>query len=274
MSTDRTSLDRAFHEEAGENRAMFGADISAEQLDMLRDGDGKLPGNVFQMARQQAAQRSAGRPKGSRNRRSDDLARLIVHQHGDPVMAMASMYSRPLDQMVEALLIADGTQERQRQLDANIAELSMAVKLAAGAIKGAGADMEAINRLADACEALESVSRRSQGKPGDLAIKALNVQLAAAKATAEYVHSKKPVEAVVKHQADAVIMFPSLSGIRGTNFDQLDSGTREAGEIIQRSLKSGAITPDMLVDMQFIDGQLVDGNCRPVEDDDDSEVEA
>lgn len=37
-----------------------------------------------------------GRPKGSRNRRSEELVTFILSQHAHPLLALASTYSRPV----------------------------------------------------------------------------------------------------------------------------------------------------------------------------------
>ncbi len=104
------------------------------------------------------------------------------------------------------------------------------------------------------------------GKRGDLAIKALNVQLAAAKAVAEYVHSKKPVEANVNLKSDGVIVMP---GMAGGAFSEIDAGTRAAGEVIARALAGG--TPDVadLAGMKLLGGQLVDAEFSEVDGDED-----
>jgi hypothetical protein len=103
------------------------------------------------------------------------------------------------------------------------------------------------------------------GKRGELAIKALNVQLAAAKAVAEYVHSKKPVEANVNLKSDGVIVMP---GMAGAPFGEIDAATREAGEIIARALAGGRLEPADLVGMKLLEGQLVDAEFEEVGPDD------
>lgn len=46
---------------------------------------------------------SAGRPKGSRNRRTQQLAKLIDSQCGNPVMAMARIYAMPVEALAKRL---------------------------------------------------------------------------------------------------------------------------------------------------------------------------
>lgn len=104
------------------------------------------------------------------------------------------------------------------------------------------------------------------GKRGDLAIKALNVQLAAAKAVGEYRHSKKPVEANVNLKSDGVIVMP---GMTGGGFGEIDAATREAGEVIARALAGGSIDVAQLAGMKLLGGQLVDAEFEDVDGESD-----
>lgn len=241
---------------------IFGAEVSAQQLDLLHGPMGEMPTNVFQLARAEGEKRGPGRPKGSVNKRSMNLAAVLEAKHSDPVLFQAAVYDMPLDQLCRALLIADGSAARQERLDELIGKLADNVGELTKKAKAAGVDGKAIERLADACEALEGAARRSQGKPGDVALKALNLQLAAARTVAEYKHSKKPVEAVVKHQHDAMLVMPAASQ---PGFTALDEQTRQASEIIGMALIGGTITADQLVGLKLENGQLVDAEFSEVE---------
>lgn len=269
MSTEPSSLEKAFHKAAAPAEVgLFGVEATPAAIDAMRDANGKLPANVFQLMRQSPGEvRKPGRPKGAGNKRTEQLAKLITHKFGDPVEAMASLYATPLDQLVELVMIADGSQERQQELDKLVFELGRSVRDLIR-VNGGRQAMASIDRLAEACEALESVARRSAGKPGDIAIKALNVQLAAAKATAEYVHSKKPVEATVNVKSDGVLVFP---GGVASSFEQLDDATRGAAALIQSAVDAGTVTPDMLAGMKLVDGRLIDAEFTEVDDGDDSD---
>ncbi|WP_225205077.1 hypothetical protein [Novosphingobium huizhouense] len=105
-------------------------------------------------------------------------------------------------------------------------------------------------------------------KTGDIAIKALNVQLAAAKAVSEYVHSKKPVEANVNVRSDGVLVFPG--GVAGS-FDQLDDQSRQAAALIQGAVDTGQVSADMLAGMKLVDGQLVDAEWSEIDAEDAAE---
>jgi hypothetical protein len=122
VSTEPSSLEKSFRAVTGES---ITAGVDPEQLDMLRDDKGRLPQDVFQQLRQ----RGRGRPPNARNKRNDDLARLIAHQHGDPVLFMASLYSTPLDQLVELMLVADPGGKVQKMGD--IVAKALAVQLQA-----------------------------------------------------------------------------------------------------------------------------------------------
>lgn len=265
-----TSLSNAFAQETARAASILGAEQSPEQLDLLREPDGRLPSNVFQLARE-AERKGPGRPKGSVNKRSLSLAARLAHKYPDPVEFQASIFAMPLDQLCEALLIADGTIERQRRIDEMLTSLHDRVGQLAKAAGRGGASSEAIERLAEACEALESAARRSQGKPGDVALKALNLQMAAARTVAEYTHSKKPVEAVVTHKSDAVLVMPRAQP--GADFDELDASTRMAGELLAKALKAGTLTGEQIAGLQLVDGTLVDAEFEEVglEADDDAE---
>lgn len=260
MSSGASSLATAF-EQIAPAPGIMGAEASAEQLDLLRGEDGRLPDNVFQLARE--AERKAGRPKGAVNKRSSDLAKLLASKFPDPVQFQASIYAMPLDQLCEALLVADGTIARQRAVDALLEDLGDRVGELAKAAKGKGASADAIERLAEACEALEGAARRSQGKPGDVALKALNLQLAAARTVSEYWHSKKPVEAVVTHRADAVLVMPSAQPAAG--FDAVDETTRMAGQLLAQALAKGTLTGDQIAGLQLVDGRLMDAEFEEIE---------
>jgi hypothetical protein len=149
-------LERAFREEV-EVGAVLGVQSDPLQLDAFRDDKGKLPSNVFRLARKPGP----GRSPGAKNKRGPVLAKLICNQSGDPVLFMASLYSMPLDQMVELIKIAS---------------------------PGSG-----------------------KAPPGDLAIRALAVQVQAAKEVAQYVHSKKPVDVNVSRKTDAVVIIPGIN---------------------------------------------------------------
>jgi len=266
MSSEPSSLESAFRRAAVESPGLFGVGGDAMQIDNLRGEDGKLPSDVFRLMRQDAAaSRGRGRPKGAGNKRNEQISKLIIHKYGDPVEAMAALAMMPLDQLVELLLIADGTMERQRELDQLTRDLGQSIR---DLIKAHGnhATGQTIDRLADACEALESVARRSQGKPGDIAIKALQTQLAAMKGAGEYVHSKKPVEATINVKSDGVLVFPG--GVAG-DFNQLDEKTRAAAGLIESALASGQIDADQLAGMRLVDGQLVDAEWSEVDDGED-----
>lgn len=199
-----------------ESAGLLGADTSPEQLDAFRDEKGQLPKDVFRLARQSdggpEGKRGPGRPAGSKNKRSSDLSQLIEQQHGNPVLFMASLYSRPLDQVVELLKIADPGKDTKR---------------------------------------------------GDIAIKALNVQLAAAKATAEYTDSKKAVEHKVDLGADAVIVMP---GRGDGSFQEIDAETRASSEIIAKALFNGEIRPEDLMGMSLVNGALEYADYSEVDD--------
>ena|GEM_PF-3400968 len=81
---------------------------SAEQLDLLRDEDGKLPKNVFQVARQR------GRPPGARNKRDQDLSAYIVHKYGDPVDALGNVMTMDWQTLRDLWVAAQRSEDKSK----------------------------------------------------------------------------------------------------------------------------------------------------------------
>lgn len=240
---------------------VLGVPTDPQQLDLLADPRGKLPGNVFQLVRaadaaaQGDGKRGPGRPKGSRNKRTAKLEALIPHKYGDPVEFQASIYAMPLDQLCQLLLAADGTIERREQLDEMLVQMAQEIRLLTKTNREQG-DKDAINRLAEACEALEKVAQTSAGKPGDVAIKALNLQMAGARIVSEYVHSKKAVEANVNFNNLPTIVMPG-GGMGVPDFAQQDQAVRYAGDMLAKALLNGSVQPQEIVGLEFRDGQFL-----------------
>lgn len=268
MSTDRPALERAIIRELGSEDGVLGAAQTSEQLDLLRDATGKLPQNVFRLAREEAARRGPGRPAGATNRRNDMLARLVVQQHGDPVMAMASMYSRPLDQLIELVLIADSTAEREERLLGLIDRAEAMIRQCMDLVTSGGLAGDKIDKITGMLDRVFDAAKALKMKPGDLAIKALNLQLAAARSVAEYVHSKKPVEATVNVKTDGVIVMPAVQS--AASFEQKDALVRQAADGIAKMLADGSMDAQQLAEYRFVDGQFVDGEWADVLDDQDA----
>lgn len=70
----------------------------AEQLELLRDGRGRLDGIAAK-----AAPRGRGRPPGAKNKKTEAIGRYITEQFGDPLVALASIYARATDTIVAEL---------------------------------------------------------------------------------------------------------------------------------------------------------------------------
>lgn len=206
MSTDPGSLEKAVQDavEDGEQESaigagMFGAETTAQQLDLLRDpGTGELPANVFPMVR------SRGRPPNSRNKRNEKVATLIVQKHGDPVMELASLGFMPLDQMVEAQVAAAGLGSISGRLDKMIDDISTRLK-----------DKDLTS---DQAEALENLSDKAFAalnklisKRADFARHAMTVKKDALVQSGPYVHGKQPIAVNVTGKADLILNIEGIS---------------------------------------------------------------
>lgn len=261
MSTGGTSLERAADEVIDSEResggGVLGVPSEAQQLDLLRGADGKLPSNVFQLVREQDREQKArgpGRPKGSTNKRNENLAKLIAHKYGNPVEFQASIYSMPLDQLCELLLVADGTVERQEKLDDLLVELAGRVRdLSRANSKAANSD--SIERLADACEALERAAKNRASAPGKVAIAALNLQLQAAKTVSEYVEQKQATKVEVDMENIPTIVMAAPGA--GRDFDESDKAVRIAGDLLARALAKGRVQAEDIKGLQFDGEQFI-----------------
>jgi hypothetical protein len=96
--------------------------------------------------------------------------------------------------------------------------------------------------------------------PGDLAVKALSVQLQAAKEAAQYVHSKKPTEVAVDHRVDGTIVGFVAPG---------QGNIGPVGEVMKRigdAVQAGDIDAGQVLDIRVVDGEY-----RMPDDDGDEE---
>jgi hypothetical protein len=276
MSTPPSSIEAAAREviDSGEApEGIMGRHVAPEQLDAFRDDKGNLPPNVFQLVREEegAAKRGPGRPKNSKNKASKDMAKFIAHKYGDPVEYLASIYAMPLDQLCETMLAADGTVQRREELEELLVALADRVEALAHVGSTTVLDAEDYRNLTKACEALGSAASKMQGKPGDLAIKALNVTLSAAKAVSEYCHSKQATKAKVEFDNLPVFMMPG--GKPGVpDFSQQDQETRFAADLLANALKQGRLEPQQLLGLELKEGQLVvEGEYVEVTPDEDGD---
>lgn len=193
--------------------SVMGVEMEAEQLDLLRDPETqKLPANVFRLARSRAEPRGPGRPPGAQNRKNEQLAKLITAKYGCPVEGMAAIYAMPLDQLVELLLIADGSKDREERLLAIADKAQVLVDRLLDGEAGAGTvNSDQLDRVAELIERLGDFAKLLKTKPGELALKALNTQLQARREVAQYVRSKMPTAIDLNQRADVILNIPGLT---------------------------------------------------------------
>lgn len=238
MSTEPSSLEKAFREECGAG-AVLGVDSDPEQLDLLRGPDGKLPSDVFRTMRQ----RSRGRPAGAGNKRNEKLAKLICQQAGDPVLFMASIYAMPLDQMIELLLIADSTVEREERLLQLVEQTEAAVAKITPIL--VMQNPTSVRDLTNLLDRVVDIAKGLKSRPGDIAVKALNTQLQAAREVAPYVHSKKPVEFEANVKLDGWLVMPPAMPAQPVE---------HVLETIRDKINDGTLTPQQLENWRMVDG--------------------
>lgn len=276
MSSGPTSLESAAQEVIDNEResggAVLGVPSDPAQLDLLRGESGKLPSNVFTLMRAEDREqkaRGSGRPKGSKNKRNENLAKLIAHKYGNPVEFQASIYAMPLDQLCELLLVADGTVERQEKLDDLLVELAGRVRELSRGNRNTE-NRESIDRLADACEALERAAKSRASAPGKVAIAALNLQLQAAKTVSEYVEQKQATK--VEVDMDNIPTIVMAAPGTGRDFDASHRAVSLAGEMLAQALSKGRLQADDIVGLQFDGEQFIqDGEFVEVAEESDED---
>lgn len=261
MSNEPSSMEKTFRDACGPVGAVLGVESDPEQLDMLRDPEtGRLPTDVFRRMRVAAKERGPGRPAGSRNKQNEDLAKLICHKHGNPVLFMASIYSMPLDQLCELLLAAEGTSQREDALIELVEEMTATMRAARKA--GTLSD-DTVKNFTSMAESIETSATALKSKPGDIALKALSHQLAAANNTAPYVEKKQPVAVDYTVKADATIIMPADA--RGPMAPQ---GFDAVANNVVDALSNGTLRMEDLRDIKVVEGQILRDGV-PIEDIDD-----
>ncbi|MAM84231.1 MAG: hypothetical protein CL472_06120 [Acidobacteria bacterium] len=163
------------------------------------------------------------------------------------------------------MLVADGTVERQEKLDELLVDLPGRVRELSRGNRDAE-NREGIDRLADACEALERAAKSRASAPGKVALAALNLQLQAAKTVSEYVEQKQATKVEVDMENIPTIVMAAPGAAQ--HFDESDKVTRLAGDLLAKALSKGRIDAADIVGLQF-DGEkfIQDGEFVEVEDD-------
>lgn len=240
VSTKPGPIERAFHAEHGVGAAL-GVDMDPEQLDLLRGPDGRLPDNVFQLARKAGPGRTPGAP----NRKSAEYVKYFTHKFGDPVDYLGSTYSMPLDQAVELVLAAENYNDREARL-LKMCDQAAEAMMKAIAEGWSGEKLKAVARMV---EAVERAANGMKAKPGDIAVKVLAHQLNAAKEAAQYIRSKKPTEIAVDAALDFRAFFVGQHGDAAAPQVQALANAADA-------VNKGLISESDLRDLRIIDGEF------------------
>lgn len=225
---------------------LIGAETSAEQLDLLRDEEGRLPQNAFRQVRS-----GPGRRPGSTNKLNKKIAQMVVQVHGDPVMELASIGFMPLDQMVEMMIVATGQSKIEEKLTDMADRLTKKIEDLQG--KASKEHLDALGELAD--RVFDAI-RRYAMKPGDLAEKAMKLKKSALTDVAPYVHGKQPIVVDINKKPDVIL-----------NITGLTDPTALAAMADDTEL-----TMEQLQNMQFLpshDGLVQDAEFSEIDDSED-----
>jgi hypothetical protein len=113
MSTGASSLVSSMQDEAGSARSDFSYMPDPEQLDLLRDDHGNLPKDALRRVR---AAKGRGRPKGAKNRKSQQLAKYFIEKYGDPLDALGEIINTPIDLIYEQMVLAQGGEFKNKRV--------------------------------------------------------------------------------------------------------------------------------------------------------------
>lgn len=114
MSNARGALVDALAEAAGMEPGEFFE--SADQLDLLSDDAGHHKPGSLKLLRDAARKRGVGRPRGSRNKRTQQLADWFVHQFGDPMAVLGEIMSMPVDVLYQQMVLAQGGESKEKKV--------------------------------------------------------------------------------------------------------------------------------------------------------------
>jgi hypothetical protein len=200
VSTEVSSLEAAVRETVI-GAGFLGAETTAEQLDLLRDKDGRLPQDAYRQVRS-----GPGRRPGSTNKLNRKIAQMVVQVHGDPVMELASIGFMPLDQMVETLVIATGQSKIEEKLTDMAERLTAKIEDLQGK-----ASQDYLDTLGELADRVFDAIRRYAMKPGDLAEKAMKIKKSALVDVAPYVHGKQPIVVDINKKPDVILNIAGLT---------------------------------------------------------------
>jgi hypothetical protein len=200
VSTEVSSLEAAVRETVI-GAGFLGAETTAEQLDLLRDKDGRLPQDAYRQVRS-----GPGRRPGSTNKLNRKIAQMVVQVHGDPVMELASIGFMPLDQMVEMLVIATGQSKIEEKLTDMAERLTAKIEDLQGK-----ASQDYLDTLGELADRVFDAIRRYAMKPGDLAEKAMKIKKSALVDVAPYVHGKQPIVVDINKKPDVILNIAGLT---------------------------------------------------------------
>jgi hypothetical protein len=89
-----------------------------EQLELLRDSQGRLPNNALQLLRKANHERGRGRPPGSQNKVSKKVAQLFFTRWGNPLDALGEIINTPTDLLCEQLELSQGGDAKHKPIRA------------------------------------------------------------------------------------------------------------------------------------------------------------
>lgn len=216
MSTDQPGIVGAVHDEAAKrgmarDHRSLGFMPDAVQLNLLREENGgRIDADGIR------AIRGRGRAPGSRNKRNQKVAQMIVHKFGDPMDGLGNFSVMPLEDAVAMVRLADdvGREEELDRIEAMVARLSLQLR------------REEMEATADqlARQLMKFMARKQIS-----AIDVLALQIRVGQDLMTYVHGRQPISVDVREKTDAVVIIPGINAPTDVSQQQLAEVINQRG---------------------------------------------
>lgn len=204
MSTEAPALARAVAE-AAERPLGFMPD--AVQLNLLREENGgRIDASGLRHLRT-----GPGRRAGSRNKRTEKTAKLIVQRYGDPLDALGNFARMPIEDATAMVRHADDPDGD------DIEQILHAVNVLARGLSDESAD--AVSKAL-----IKWLSRKQIS-----ALDVLAMQVRVQQDLMTYVHGRQPVSVNVTEKTDAVVIIPGINAPTNVPQQQIADAINQRG---------------------------------------------